>query len=119
MGCQLRAPEPSVTLVNSVKLGTFQVQKSKIAQKDGSEIIRRRLPGLSPRAMRRRRSSRGTTSPGAAWRGCFGSTAFLKASGKNFDRSDAAKFEVAGVGGAAWEARPRMFRRRRIDVSKV
>jgi hypothetical protein len=39
MGCQLRAPEPSVTLVNSVKLGTFQVQKSKIAQKDGSEMI--------------------------------------------------------------------------------
>jgi hypothetical protein len=27
---------------------------------------------------------------GAAWRGCFESTAFLKASGENFDRSDAA-----------------------------
>src|SRR4029450_12766225 len=57
MGCQLRAPEPSVTLVNSVTLGTFQVQKSKIAQKDGSEVIRCWLAGLSPRAMRRRRAS--------------------------------------------------------------
>src|SRR6185312_11502834 len=62
-GLSIKGSRASVTLVNSVKLGTFQVQKSKIAQKDGSEMIRCWLPGLSPRAMRRGRSSRGTTSP--------------------------------------------------------
>jgi hypothetical protein len=39
MGCQLRAPEPSVTLVNSVKLGNVPSTKVQIAQKDGSEMI--------------------------------------------------------------------------------